>query len=198
MLGPSQERVAEKAQILLNGLADTAIDALIDEATGYQKRRAHDALQRILAAYVRPKFRTYQSKFPISFYEQIYRVMGWPFDAASTARTAYVGKLTNKLIYEQLPPRVLEDLRRRNPIDPVTKRRKRKHFQFLTEDVGNPHVDKQITAVTTLLRATPGGQWKFLESLFQQAFPPAQPDLFLADEIERLKNALPDASGTIN
>jgi hypothetical protein len=189
VLGRSQARVAEKAQILLNGLADTAIDALIDEATGYQKRRAHDALQKILAAYVRPEFLAYQSKFPISFYEQIYRVMGWPFDANSTARTAYVGKLTNKLIYEQLPPGVLDELRRKNPIDPVTKRRKRKHFQFLTEDVGNLHVDKQITAVTTLLRATPNGQWRFFETLFQQAFPPAQPDLFLVDEIERLRLA---------
>jgi hypothetical protein len=187
VLGQSQQRVAEKAQILLNGLADTAIDALIDEATGYQKRRAHDALQKILAAYVRPEFRSYQSKFPISFYEQIYRVMGWPFDANSTARTAYVGKLTNKLIYEQLPPGVLPSLRNKNPVDPVTKRRKHKHFQFLTEDVGNPHVDKQITAVTTLLRATPNGQWKFFETLFKQAFPPAQPDLFLVEEIERLK-----------
>lgn len=192
VLGPSQQRVAEKAQILLDGLADTAIDALIDEATGYQKRRAHDALQKILAAYVRPEFRSYKSKFPISFYEQIYRVMGWPFDAASTARTAYVGKLTNSLIYEQLPPGVLDDLRRKNPTDPATKRRKRKHFQFLTEDVGNPHVDKQITAVTTLLRATPTGQWKFFETLFKQAFPPAQPDLFMADEIERLRLALPN------
>lgn len=35
VLGPSQERIAEKAQVLLDGLADTAIDALIDEATGY-------------------------------------------------------------------------------------------------------------------------------------------------------------------
>jgi hypothetical protein len=187
VLGRSQERVAEKAQVLLDGLADTAIDALIDEATGYQKRRAHDALQKILAAYVRPEFRPYQSKFPVSFYEQIYRVMGWPFDANSTARTAYVGTLTNKLIYEQLPPGVLVDLRRKNPVNPVTKRRRRKHFQFLTEDVGNPHVDKQITAVTTLLRATPNGQWKFFESLFKMAFPPAQPDLFMADEIERLR-----------
>lgn len=198
VLGPSQERVAEKAQILLNGLADTAIDALIDEATGYQRRRAHDALQRILAAYVRPEFRSYQSRFPISFYEQIYRVMGWPFDAESTARTAYVGKLTNKLIYEQLPPGVLETLRKKNPVDPVTKRRKRKHFQFLTEDVGDPHVDKQITAVTTLLRATPTGQWKFFESLFKQAFPPAQMDLFMADEVERLRLEVPDAKEAAN
>jgi hypothetical protein len=198
VLGPSQEKVAEKAQVLLEGLADTAIDALIDEATGYQKRRAHDALQKILAAYVRPEFRTYKSKFPISFYEQIYRVMGWPFDASSTARTAYVGKLTNTLIYEQLPPGVLEGLRKKNPIDPVTKRRKRKHFQFLTEDVGNPHVDKQITAVTTLLRATPNGQWKFFDTLFKQAFPPAQPDLFLAEEIERLRLVPPDEKEAAN
>jgi hypothetical protein len=38
------------------------------------------------------------------------------------------------------------------------------------------------------LRATPGGQWKFFEMLFNQAFPPPQPDLFLAEEIARLKS----------
>lgn len=198
VLGPSQERVADKAQGLLNALADTAIDALIDEATGYQKRRAHDALQKILAAYVRPEFRTYNSKFPISFYEQIHRVMGWPFDASSSARTAYIGHLTNRLIYEQLPPGVLDDLKRKNPVDPVTKRRKRKHYYWLTEDVGNPHVDKQIAAVVTLLRATPNGQWKFFQMLFNQAFPPEQPDLFLAEEIERLRLAPPDQKEAAN
>lgn len=92
---------------------------------------------------------------------------------------------------KRVPPGVLVDLRRKNPVDPTTKRRKRKHFQFLTEDVGDPHVDKQITAVTTLLRATPTGQWTFFDVLFRQAFPPAQPDLFLADEIERLRLAPP-------
>jgi hypothetical protein len=48
-------------------------------------------------------------------------------------------------------------------------------------------VDKKINAVTTLLRATPSGQWKFFEVLFNNAFPPAQPDLFMAEEIERLR-----------
>ena len=47
VLGASQSRVAAKAQVLLDALADVAIIALIDEATGYQKRRAHDELQRI-------------------------------------------------------------------------------------------------------------------------------------------------------
>ena len=193
VLGSSQQKTAEKASILLDGLADTAIDALIDEATGFQKRRAHDALQKILSAYVLPEFRPYQSRFPISFYEQIYRVMGWEFDASSTARTAYVGKLTNKLIYEKLPPGVLTELRNKNPIDEQTKRRKKKHFQFLTENVGDPHLERQIVAVTALLRATPSGQWKFFETLFNQAFPPAQGDLFLMEEVERLTQSIENA-----
>ena len=188
-LGPSQQRVAAKAQVLLDALADTAIDALIDEATGYQQKRSHDALQKVLAAYVLPEFRSYQSKFPISYYQQIYRVMGWPFDANSSARTAYVGKLTNKLIYNKLPPGVIGELRNKNPINPETKRRKRKHFQYLTGDVGEVHLERQITAVTALLRASPDGQWKFFEMLFNQAFPPAQAELFFADEVHRLTQA---------
>lgn len=185
-LGPSQINVAITAKIILDGLADVAIDALIDEATGYQKRRAHDSLQRLLAAYVLPEFRPYQTKFPISYYEQIYRVMGWPFDASSSARTSYIGKLTNRLIYDRMPPGVLDALRLKNPTDPITKRRKKKHFQLLTENIGEPHLDLQLTAVITLLRATPRGQWKFFEMLFNQAFPPIQGDLFIEQEIERL------------
>ena len=96
------------------------------------------------------------------------------------------GKLTNKLIYDQLPPGVHDDLRRKNPVDPETKRRKKKHFQLLTPTVGDPHLERQITAVTTLMRATPAGQWKFFEMLFNQAYPPVQPDLFLEEEILRL------------
>lgn len=191
VLGPSQTMVANKARALLEALADVAIDALIDEATGYQRRRAHDSLQQLLAAYVLPEFRTYQTRFPISFYEQVHRVMGWPFDASSTARTAYIGKLTNQLIYDKLPPGVAEELRTKNPVNPVTGRRKRKHFQYLTDNVGDPHLERQITAVTTLLRATPNGQWKFFEMLFKQAFPATQGELFFADEVVKLteKNA---------
>lgn len=186
VLGPSQIRVADKSQVLLDGLADTAIDALIDEATGYQKLRAHNALQQLLAAYVLPEFRPYQTRFPISYYEQLHRVLGWEFNANSSSRSSYIGKLTNKLIYEKLPPGVLDELRRKNPVDSTTKRRKKKHFQFLTDDVGDPHLNRQITSVIALLRATPYGQWKFFEMLFNQAFPPSQGELFFADEVERL------------
>src|SRR5215472_9890324 len=187
VLGRSQEKVAEKARVLLEALADVAIIALIEEATGYQKRRAHDELQRILAAYIAPELLPWQKRFPFSYYEQIHRVMGWRFDASLTARNSYIGKLTNKLIYEKLPPGVLRELRRRNPTDPRTHRRRHKHHQILTNDVGNPHLQNQITAVTTLLRVTPDGNGRFFEQLFNQAFPPPQGDLFAALELEKLQ-----------
>jgi hypothetical protein len=186
VLGPSQDKVAERAEYLLNALADVAIIALIDEATGYQRRRAHNELQRILSAYIAPELLPWQSRFPISYYEQIYRVMDWAYDASTTKRTAYVGKLTNKLIYEKLPPGVLPQLRRRNPVNEANKRRKHKHFQFLTEEIGNVHLENQIKAVTTLLRATPDGNWRFFETIFNHAFPPAQGDLFASLDVERL------------
>jgi hypothetical protein len=186
VLGPAQEKIAQKAQIFLDGLADLAIDALIDEATGYQKRRAHDSLQKLLAAYVLPEFRSYHTKFPISYYEQLYRVLGWKFDASSTARSSYIGKLTNKLIYDRLPPGVHEEIKRKNPTNPVTKRRDKKNFQLLTEDTGEPHLNDLIKSTITLLRATPTGQWKFFEMLFKQAYPPQQGELFIAQEMEML------------
>ena len=186
VLGRSQERVAEKASILLDALADVAIIALIDEATGYQYRRAHNELQRILKSYISPELLPWQKRFPLSYYEQIHRIMGWRFDASSTARSAYIGKLTNKLIYDKLPPGVLQTLRKRNPTNPKTKRRRHKHHQLLTNDVGNPHLQNQIMAVTTLMRATPDGNWKFFKRLFNQAFPPPQGDLFTALELEQI------------
>lgn len=186
VLGPSQEQIAAKAQLLLDALADVAINQLIYQATGYERRRAREDLKRILAAYISPELLPWVPRFPISFYQELYRVWGWEYDASSSARNAYVGKLTNKLIYDQLPPGVLQKLRIENPPDPITKRRRHKHHQLLTDDVGNPHLEKQILAVTTLLRATPTGKWAFFEDLFNNAFPPRQGRLFTDLEISQL------------
>ena len=54
--------------------------------------------------------------------------------------------------YEKLPEGVLDKLREKNPVT-VEGRRRHKHHQFLTKDIGNPHLEKQVVAVTTLMRA---------------------------------------------
>ncbi|MGO9269624.1 MAG: P63C domain-containing protein [Terriglobia bacterium] len=66
-----------------------------------------------------------------------------------------------------LPPGVLEELRRLNPVT-ESGWRKRKHFQHLTADTGNEHLDRQITAVITLMRIS--DRKEELERNFAKAF----------------------------
>jgi P63C domain len=175
-LQKQQLEKAQKAEVLLRALADIGIIALIDEVTGYQKARARDELQRILAAYISPELLPWTKRFPDSYYEHLHRVRGWKYEPGSHARNAYIGKLTNALIYEQLPEGVLEELRRRNPTNPLTKRRRHNHHELLTSEVGHPHLDRQIVAVTTLLSVS--DDWADFSRLFCKKFPPGPGDLF--------------------
>ena len=45
-----QLETAQQAEIIMRGLAHIGIIALVDEATGYQRDRASDALSKILEA----------------------------------------------------------------------------------------------------------------------------------------------------
>lgn len=183
-LSKQQEHIGVKAEVLIRAFARVGVVALVDEATGYQKVRARDELQKILGAYIAEELLPWAKQFPDSFYEHLYRVRGWKYEPGSNKRTAYVGKLTNWLIYEQLPPGVLQELKRKNPVNPQTKRRKDTHHQHLTDEIGHPHLQKQINAVTTLLRASPTSNWHFFSTIFNNAFPPTQGDLLADLELE--------------
>jgi hypothetical protein len=167
---------AATAEKLLEKLIDVGLLALIDEATGYQYVRARDELQKILAAYISPELLPWAKRFPDTFYEHLYRVRGWTYRPGSNARTAYVGKLTKALIYDPLPPGVIDELERKNPYDPEKRRRKHLHHQLLTPGIGHPHLEKQIVSVTTLLRIS--DDWNDFSRHFTKAFPPGPDDLF--------------------
>lgn len=171
-----QKTIAQAAEKLVRSLSRVGIIALVDEATGYQKVRARDELQKILAAYIAPELLPWAKRFPDAFYEELHRVRGWKYAPGGRARNSYIGKLTNTLIYEQLPPGVLQELRSVNPVDPVKGRRKHTHHQFLTDQVGNPHLDKQILVVTTLLSISDG--WEDFCTHFTRKFKPHAGDLF--------------------
>lgn len=173
-----QNRVAQQAEILKRSLSKIGIVSLVDEATGYQKVRARNELQAILSAYIAEELLPWTKRFPDSFYEQIHRVWGWEYKPGNVKRNSYVGKLTNLLVYDKMPPGVKDELVRRNPVDSKTKRRKKTHHEYLTDEIGHPHLEKQLNAVTTLLRATPDGKPDFFQRLFNTAFPPRQGELF--------------------
>jgi hypothetical protein len=175
-LQPQQMDKAQRAEELMRALADIGIVALVDEATGYQQFRARDELQKILAAYVSPELMPWTQRFPQNFYAELHRVRGWRYEPGSSKRNHYIGKLTNELIYKQLPEGVLDELRRKNPRSPETGRRKQLHYRFLTEDIGDPHLQKQIVSVTTLLSVA--DDWSDFARLFCKKFPPGPDDLF--------------------
>lgn len=168
-LHPTQDHIAVQADILMRGLAHVGIIALVDEATGYQEERDRSDLQRILEAYVAREYLPWTKRFPDDFYKELFRLRGWSYSPVSIARPSYVGKLTNRLVYEKLPKGVLDELQRLNPTNPATKRRRRTHHQYLTDDIGHPHLGRHLAAVTALMRAAP--DWRVFERMFARAFP---------------------------
>ena len=165
----SQAKIAEVCEILQGGLARVGIIALVDEATGYQDDRDRDDLVKILEAYINEALRPWVRTFPPEFFKEIYRLNGWTFNPTSTKRNQQVGIWINKFIYNELPPGVLTELRARNPRVEKGYRR-HKFFQYLTVDIGDPHLDRLIAAVTMVMRVSDSKR-DFAEN-FQRAFHP--------------------------
>lgn len=170
-----QQRIAQRCELLMRALARVGLIALIDEATGFQELRERDALHRILAAYISKELLPWSLRFPVEFYREMFRLMNWDFDPSSTKKLGFVGTLTNQLVYEKLPPGVLISLRKRNPVLVETRRRRHKHHQFLSEDIGNPNLEKKIVQVIALMRASPDRST--FKKIFSRAFPPGQREL---------------------
>ncbi len=111
-LGKRQKQVADKAMLLMRALAHVGIVALVDEATGYQRDRARDALAKILEAYVAKELQPYVRTFEPIFYENMFRLRGLPFPPEKASyRPSYFGHLTNDIVYSRLAPGVLTALK---------------------------------------------------------------------------------------
>ena len=172
-LTKNQKHIADQARVLLDGLADVGIIGLVDEATGYQEKRAKDELQQILAAYISPSLLPWTERFPIDFFREMFRVWGWPWPSHDTYRgplgPRYAGKLIRQLVFENLPPNVLDELDRLNPADEKWQRKNRM-TQLLTSQIGNPHVEKLVANITMLFRLSDNKKdfWKLYGKAFQK------------------------------
>jgi hypothetical protein len=160
-LTQAQQTIAAQAEILVRGFARVGIIALVDEATGYQKDRAKDALAKILEAFVARELQPYVSTFPADYYEQLFRLRGLPFPPeVSTFRPQYFGILTNDIIYKRIAPGLLAEIKRLNEKD----EKKGKLFQRLTPDVGRQKLRDHITAVVMAMKLSRDYQ-DFIEKL---------------------------------
>jgi hypothetical protein len=89
-----------------------------DEATGFQKDRAANALAEILEKFIAKELRPWVATFPNEYYEQLFRLRGLDFPRDSVKRPRYFGHLTNDIIYARLAPKVLEELKSATPRAP--------------------------------------------------------------------------------
>ena len=137
VLGVRQKQVAAKARLLMRALAYKAIELMIDNATGFAAQREQQTIAKYIEQYVAKDMRQWVRTFPRSFFEMLCRLRGIPFPE-NMRLPQYIGHDVNFLVWDRLAPGVRDELRRRNPSEGG--RRKHKHFQFLTEHVGNPRL----------------------------------------------------------
>ena len=165
---PWAKDYVDAAEMIVISLAKTGIVALIDEATGYQARRNKDALQRLFDVFLLKEYAAWAKRFPDEFYAEMFRLKSWKWTAVTSQKPPVVGKITNDIVYQRLAPSILEELQRLNP-KLETGRRKTKHHQWLTPDVGHPALNQHLYALCAMMRGNP--DWKSFYHMLQITFP---------------------------
>jgi hypothetical protein len=146
-----QKPVADRADILMRGLAHIGIIALVDEATGYQRDRTKDALARILEAFVAKEIQPWVKTFPNEYYAQLFRLRGLEYSTESVKRPQYFGTLTNDIVYKRLAPGVLSELKK---VIPKTEKGRRRAAlsQGLTRNLGYPKLREHLGATVAFMK----------------------------------------------
>lgn len=169
LLLKQQYHIAEHAEALIRALAKTGIIALVDEATGYQKSREEDALQRFLQKFLDEEKGKWVRTFPPEFFESIFKMKGWTWKEASTKKPQVVGHYINNYVYSRLAPKILDELRERAPKDEKGNR-KGKFPQWINPEFGHPILKERLTILTAFARAS-GFNWNNWERMVNRAFP---------------------------
>ena len=141
---------AQQAEILTRGLARVGIVALVDEATGYQRDRAKDALAKILEAFVAKEIQPYLKTFPADYYENLFRLYKLPYPPVGNKswRPAFFGHITNDVVYSRLAPELLPELKKASS----KAEKKAKLHQWLTQDAGHPKLREHLSSVVTIMK----------------------------------------------
>jgi hypothetical protein len=167
-LSMDYNKALEQGRKLLKSFAQVGIIALVDEATGYQDFRDKNALQTILNQFLKKEHAAWAKKFPDEFYIQMFKLKKWEWKDIKINRPGIVGKYTKDLVYSRLAPGVLDELEKRNP-SVAPGRRKVKHHQWLTDDIGHPALGEHLHTLITLMRMS--STWDQFYRYVTKAFP---------------------------
>lgn len=109
----SQLRLAKQAEIIMRAYAKVGIIALIDEATGYQKVRAENALRLKLQAFIAEDIQEWAKQFPQEFFYELARLENIHY--SSRSRPLRWGRYIMTFVYRAIDKDVAKELKRRTP-----------------------------------------------------------------------------------
>ncbi len=168
--------IVASANVLSKALKRVSIIALVDEATGYQNERVKNALEIILNKFILAEAKKYEVTFPLQLYKEWFRLNNWEWkEENAQKRPGVLGTWTNDLIYRRMAPGLLEELERKNPKNQKGYR-EHKHFEFLTDEVGEPRLREFFGGLIALARATT--TWRKYMEMVNRAYPPPLEGLF--------------------
>lgn len=176
-LTSNQTKIAVISDLLIRSLATVGIIGLIDEATGYQEIRPRDALEAYLNKILSKELTAWCKRFPDIYYENIYKLKGWPEFSTSKNKYSCVGHYTNDIIYSRLGKDVLDELKSKTPDTS-----KERMHQWLSVDTGHPLLSNHMQAILTLqkLALANGWGWNKFVTLVDQTFPKKEHALNIA------------------
>lgn len=144
---PRQQQMAVSASMFLSACAKVGLEALIDEATGYQYEREADALQVKLAAFLEGEMRKWEPTFPSELWVEFGRLTGWK--GQLNKRPKYWGKLVMELIYDKLDADVAKWLRENAPAP----KKGQNYHQWLSSQYGLRKLVEHIWMIIGMARA---------------------------------------------
>lgn len=148
VLTSTQEKLAYQSEILLSALAQVGIEALVDEATGFQHDRKHNALRLLLSKYITEGLQKWVLTFPDSFFSELDRLYKNE-KTTSSKRPQYYGNFINKYVYEPIEHGYVKEKLNKLNIDESGKRKARFH-QWLSSE-GKTILVHQIGRVQGLM-----------------------------------------------
>jgi P63C domain len=178
-LDPRQANLGIRCEVLVRGFARVGIIALVDEATGFQRDRAKDALAKILEKFIATELQPWVRTFPAEYYQELFRLRGLAFPGGSVRRPQYFGVLTNDIVYKRLAPGVLEELRRVTPRNDEG-RPTAKYFQSLTTNAGYPKLREHIGKVIAMMQLS--NDYSDFKLKLERLLPPHSDQIRLALE----------------
>lgn len=150
-LTETQKFLAHRAQEMLIALANTTLDSIIYQESGYWKTIEGQRVADILDKYLQDHARKWAKTFPDEFWVKLIKVKGYPSYVALN-RPAFVGHWVNDIVYDRLVPGARRKLDKVNPRLPAGYR-KNKHHQHATEDYGLPELKAHLIKVMAYMDA---------------------------------------------